>query len=365
MTRRIDRVTAGEIAVDDLLRRVAEAGASDLHLTAGAPPTVRIDGHLRALDTRRLTAADTEALFRQLGGQEHARALAERGQVDFSYSLAGVSRFRVNAFRQRGSLALALRAIPGAVPSLDELGLPPVLGELALRPSGLILVTGPAGSGRSTTLAAMIRHINENRAAHIITVEDPIEYLHPHQRGLVNQREVGHDATSFADGLRAALRQDPDVIMVGELPDLETTATALAAAEAGRLVLAALRTAGVPQAVERVVDVFPPHQQQQARVQLAATLQGVVTQQLVPRADRPGRVAAVEIMVATPAARNLIREGRTHQLMSVIQTGARHGMVTMERSLHELYERRVISEAEYRERVAGLQAVPYGGAAGR
>lgn len=349
--------------LEELLRRAVTVGASDLHLTAGAPPTARIDGRLQPLAEERLPAAAVEAAFRALGGEERARELAAAGQVAFSHGLPGAGRFRVHAFRQRGAVALAIRVIPGEVPSLAELGLPAVLGELALRPAGLLLVAGTPGSGKSTTLAALVRHVNEHRPAHVITLEHPIEYLHAHQRSLVHQREVGQDAPDFAGALRAALRQDPDVIVLDQVPDPETAAAALLAAESGRLVLAAVHAPSVPLAVERVVEAFPPHHQPQARAQLAAVLQGAAAQQLVPRADRPGRVAAVELLVATPAARNLVREGKAAQLASVIQTGARLGMVAMERALAELLERGVIAEAEYRARLAALPGAGRGGEA--
>lgn len=341
-----------DLDLEALLRRAVAAGASDVHLSAGAPPMLRVDGRLQPLGEERLPAAQVAAAFERLAGEEHRRQLAAAGQVAFSFGLAGVARFRVHAFRQRGSVALALRVIPGRVPTLAELGLPSVLGELALRPAGLVLVAGAPGSGKSTTLAALVRHVNEHRAAHVITLEHPIEYLHGHERSLVNQREVGQDAPDFASALRGALRQDPDVIVLDALPDAETISAMLLAAETGRLVLAGVHATGAAQAVDRLVEAFPPHGQPQVRLQLAATLQGVVAQQLVPRADRPGRVPAVEVLVATPAARNLIREGKTHQLPSVIQTGTRLGMVAMDRSLADLLERGLISEAEYRARLA-------------
>lgn len=341
-------------ALEDLLRQAVEAGASDLHLTAGAPPMVRVDGRLQPLGGERWTAAAVAAAFERLSGEVQRRQLAMDGQVAFSHGLPGVARFRVHAFRQRGAVALAVRVIPNRVPSLEELGLPPVLGELALRPAGLVLVAGAPGSGRSTTLAALVRHVNEHRAAHVITLEHPIEYLHSHERSLVHQREVGQDAPDFATAVRAALRQDPDVIVLDQLPDPETVAAALLAAETGRLVLAGVHATSVPQAVERLLEAFPPHHQPHARLQLAATLEGIAVQQLLPRADRPGRVAAVEVLLATPAARSLIREGKVHQLPSVIETGARLGMVSMERALAELRQRGLIAEAEYAARAAGL-----------
>ena len=257
-------------------------------------------------------------------------------QVDFSYSVPRTARMRVNAYLQRGAVSAALRVIPSTIHSLEALGMPAVVHELASLPRGLVLVTGPTGSGKSTTLAAVIDQINTTREEHILTIEDPIEFLHSHKRCLVNQRELGSDATSFAEGLRAALREDPDVILVGEMRDLETISTALTAAETGHLVLATLHTQDAPQTIDRIIDVFPPHQQQHVRVMLSVALQGVVAQQLLPTADGAGRVPAVEVLVPTPAVRNLIREGKTHQIYSAIQTGAEHGMQTMDSALAEL-----------------------------
>jgi len=272
--------------------------------------------------------------------------LRERGEIDLAYSLPGVSRFRVNVFHQRGSVGAAIRLIPRNIPDLERLGLPPVVAELAERQHGLVLVTGPTGSGKSTTLAAMVDRINRERSCHIITLEDPIEYLHQHRRSIVNQREVGADTRSFASALRAALRQDPDVILVGEMRDLETIATAITAAETGHLVLATLHTSSAVQSIDRIIDVFPSHQQGQVRIQLADTLEGVITQQLWLRADRTGRVAAVEVLAATPAVKNLIREGKTHQIISSIQTGGRYGMQTMEMALRQLVARGIIADSE-------------------
>lgn len=329
-----------------LLRQAVSRRASDLHLTVGVPPLVRVDGSLDTLDYHTLSPEDTVQALLALSDKEQQVRFQEQGELDFSYALAGFSRFRVNAFRQRGSVALVLRSIPEQVPSLEELGLPDVLRELADKPRGLVLVTGPTGSGKSTTLAAMINHINHCRACHIITLEDPIEYLHKHCRSIVNQREVGADTTSFATGLRAALREDPDVILVGEMRDAETIATAITAAETGHLVLSTLHTGDAAQTVDRIIDVFPPHQQQQIRLQLALTLQGVAAQQLLPRCDRPGRVAAVEVLVATPAVRNLVREGKTHQLPAVIQTSVKTGMQTMDAALRNLWRGGIVAYDE-------------------
>jgi len=329
--------------IKTILVAAAAAGASDIHLTVGLPPVFRLNGELRVQrQWEPLDTATSTGLVRTLVG-ERWEAFQEQREIDLAYSLPGVSRFRVNVFYQRGSVGAAIRLIPREIPSLESLGLPPVVGELAERRHGLVLVTGPTGSGKSTTLAALVDKINRERSCHIITLEDPIEYLHQHRRSIVNQREVGADTPSFASALRAALRQDPDVILVGEMRDLETIATAITAAETGHLVLATLHTSSAIQSIDRIVDVFPPHQQGQVRVQLADTLEGVITQQLLPRADREGRVAAVESLIATPAVKNLIREGKTHQIISSLQTGARYGMQTMEAALRLLVDQGAIA----------------------
>lgn len=335
------------LSMDLLLRDAAQQGASDLHICVDQPPVFRIDGKLIRQSERALTAEDTELLLRQILPKEKLDDFKYQGELDFSYALDGVGRFRVNAFRQRGSVAIALRAIPFRVRTLYELGLPDVLTSLCEKPHGLVLVTGPTGSGKSTTLAGMLDHINTTRDTHIITLEDPIEYMHTHKRSIINQREVGNDTLSFARGLRAALREDPDVILVGEMRDLETIQIALQAAETGHLVFATLHTNDAPTTVDRIIDVFPAEQQQQVRIQLGAAIQGVISQRLFRRTDRPGRIAALEILVATSAVRNLIREGKTHQLMSNIQTGARLGMRTMESSVRALYEQRIIAQEDF------------------
>jgi twitching motility protein PilT len=274
---------------------------------------------------------------------EQYQQLMERGEFDFSYSSPGRGRYRVNAYRQRGSLGMALRIIPLEIPSMQQLGLPPVLSDLARLPRGLILVTGPTGSGKSTTLATMIDQINKERKVHILTLEDPIEYLHSHKRSIVNQREIGSDSRSFTSALRGALREDPDVILVGEMRDLDTISIAITAAETGHLVLSTLHTLGSAKTIDRIIDVFPPHQQQQVRVQLSSVIQAVVSQQLLPKADGKGRVAAHEIMISTPAIRNLIREDKVHQIDTAIQTGGKFRMHTMDSSLVNLYNRGLIS----------------------
>jgi twitching motility protein PilT len=332
------------VSIEELLRLAVQSGASDLHITTGLPPVLRVVGGLRPLEGHQpLAPQDAEALVLALMSEEHKRTFAEQGQVDFSYGLPGVGRFRVNTYRQRGTCGAAIRIIPHEVPTASELGLPHVVETLARKTRGFVVVTGPTGSGKSTTLAAMVDLINTERNCHVMTIEDPIEYLHRHKRAMVNQREIGQDSASFALALRAALREDPDVILVGEMRDLETMSTAITAAETGHLVLATLHTGDAVQTIDRIIDVYPPYQQQQVRIQLAATLVAVVAQQLVPRKDKPGRVPAVEVMVGTPAVRNLIREGKTHQLRSVIQTGARFGMQTMDQSLRQWVEQGVVS----------------------
>jgi twitching motility protein PilT len=327
----------------DVLLEVLRLKASDLHLTAGSPPMVREKGRLRALDYPALTPQQTREIIYSILTNDQRKKLENDWQIDFAYSIPGQGRFRVNAYFQRASLGAAFRLIPNEMPMLDDLGLPPVLREFTNKPRGFVLVTGPTGSGKSTTLAAMLDVINKERHEHIMTIEDPIEFLHRHQSCIVNQRELGSDAQSFALGLKAALRQDPDVVLVGEMRDLETIATALTAAETGHLVFATLHTQDTAQTVDRIVDVFPPAQQHQVRVQLSVSLQGSVTQQLLPTADGQGRVCATEMLVPTPAVRNLIREGKTHQIYSALQTGGAHGMQTMDAALADLVRRNKIT----------------------
>src|SRR4051794_24256742 len=318
----------------DILLKVVEHKASDLHITSGAPPTIRVRGSLVPLEGMpNLTPTDTREVVYAILSSSQRQALETDWQLDFAYSVPGVGRFRVNTFFQRGTLGAAFRLIPSETVPIEKLGLPLVVREFASKPRGIVLVTGPTGSGKSTSLASLINEINETRDEHILTIEDPIEFLHRHKRCIVNQREIGHDAPTFALGLKAALRQDPDVILVGEMRDMETIATALTAAETGHLVFATLHTQDAPQTVDRIIDVFPPAQQGQIRAQLAIGLQGVVTQTLVPTADGTGRCVAAELLVPTPGVRNLIREGKTHQIYSLIQTGGQHGMQTMDASL--------------------------------
>src|SRR5689334_10998351 len=332
------------LSIDELLRKVKELEASDLHLTPGSEPVVRVRGQLEPLDGYGKLTPDTvrDVMYRILS-TEQQKLLETKRSVDLAYSLPGVARFRVNVFFQRASIGAALRLIPAEIKSLDELGLPTHIGDFASIPRGLVLVTGPTGSGKSTTLATLIDMINRSRREHILTIEDPIEFLHWHRSCIVNQREIGSDATSFADGLRAALRQDPDIILVGEMRDLETIATALTAAETGHLVFATLHTQSAPQTIDRIIDVFPAEQQDQVRIQLAGTLQAIMTQTLVPTADGRGRIAALEILIPDDAVRNLIRQGKIEQIYSVIQTGTSRGMQTMEQALADLVLRKVIT----------------------
>ncbi|NMA85866.1 MAG: type IV pilus twitching motility protein PilT [Tissierellia bacterium] len=328
----------------NLIDYAIENRASDIHFTVGVPPILRIDGALNYFNEEKLNSEDIKKIVREILDREQFNELESKGEIDTSYSRPGVSRFRVNIYKQRGSYAIALRIIPFRIPTMQELGLPKVAEDLSRLPRGLILVTGPTGSGKSTTLASMINLINEERNCHILTLEDPIEYLHKHNRSMVNQREIGTDSNSFANALRAALRQDPDVILVGEMRDLETISIALTAAETGHLVLSTLHTVGAAKTIDRVVDVFPPYQQQQIRVQLASVLQAIISQQLLPKSNDKGRIAVFETMVATPAIRNLIREEKIHQIDTVIQTSRKQGMKTMDQALIELFQNGLISK---------------------
>jgi twitching motility protein PilT len=326
-----------DLDLDATLRAMVEVGASDLHLTSGAPPTVRISGSLHPLE--HFDVLDAESLRRTLYAvltQKQREKFEANLELDLSYSVRGLARFRVNLYQQRESIGAAFRVIPYEIRPLEQLGVPPVVANFANLPRGLVLVTGPTGSGKSTTMASIVDLANRTRADHIMTVEDPIEFLHRHKRSIVNQREVGEDTLSFASALKHVLRQDPDIILVGELRDLETISVALTAAETGHLVFATLHTQDAAQTIDRIIDVFPSHQQAQVRTQLAGALQAVVCQTLCKRADAPGRVVATEVMVATPAIRNLIREGKTHQVYSSMQAGAQQGMHTMDQHLAEL-----------------------------
>jgi twitching motility protein PilT len=333
-----------DIDFAELLKEVVARNASDLHLSVGAHPILRIRGRLMSLNEYPvLGGSDTREIIYSILSNDQRQRLETDWQIDFAYSVPGHGRFRVNAYYQRGSVGAAFRLIPFGLSSISELGLPEIINEFTRKPRGFVLVTGPTGSGKSTSLAAMIDAINQEREEHIMTIEDPIEFLHTHKRCLVNQRELGSDAQSFSMALRAALRQDPDVILVGEMRDLETIQTALTAAETGHLVFATLHTQDTAQTIDRVIDVFPPHQQGQVRVQLSVALQGVMTQQLLPNSDGSGRVVACEVLVPTPAVRNLIREGKTHQIYSVLQTSTGAGMQTMDTALVKLVREGKIS----------------------
>jgi twitching motility protein PilT len=332
------------ISIDILLEQVAARDASDLHVTVDSAPVIRVRGQLeRLVDFEPFNAEDTRNLLYRILSTEQQKQLEIARQLDFSHSVPGLARFRVNVYFQRDTLGAAFRLIPDRIKSTEELGLPTVLRELAIRPRGLVLVTGPTGSGKSTTLATMLDEVNRTQSQHILTIEDPIEFLHTHKRCIVNQREIGPDAKGFAEALRAALRQDPDVILVGEMRDLETIATALTAAETGHLVLATLHTQSAPGTIDRIIDVFPATQQSQVRTQLAASLQGVVTQTLLPAADGQGRLPALEVLLPDDAVRNLIRQGKVEQIYSVMQTNTARGMQTMEQALADLTMRRKIT----------------------
>src|SRR5918997_702545 len=326
-----------------VLLQETQRNASDLHLTAGSPPMIRTHGKLHALDVPPLTPQTTREVIYSILTNDQRQRLETDWQIDLAYSIPGKARFRVNAYFQRASIGAAFRLIPQEMPALADLGLPPMLREFTEKPRGFVLVTGPTGSGKSTTLASMLDKINEARQEHIMTIEDPIEFLHRHKSCIVNQRELGTDAESFGKALKAALRQDPDVILVGEMRDLVTMQTALTAAETGHLVFATLHTQDTAQTVDRIVDSFPPEQQHQVRSQLSIALQGIVTQQLLPTADGQGRICACEVLVPTPAVRNLIREGKSHQIYSALQTGGAHGMQTMDAALADLVRRQKIT----------------------
>ncbi|HET8998406.1 MAG TPA: type IV pilus twitching motility protein PilT [bacterium] len=364
--------------INELLKETMDAQASDLHLTAGRKPTIRVWGKLQPLEHREvLSPEDTSQLAYSMLNAFQKQKFEKTWELDLSYGVPGLGRFRVNLYRQRGATGIAMRSIPSVIPSIEDLNLPPILRDLSRKPRGLVLVTGPTGHGKSTALAAMLDAINSERAAHIVTVEDPIEYLHDHKKGIVNQRELGFDTQSFPNALRGVLREDPNVVMVGEMRDLETISAALTIAETGHLVFATLHTANAAQSIDRIVDVFPPYQQQQIRIQLASVIEAVISQQLLPNhryatrasgahtdghrraaastatiqrvwptLDEIGRVPAVEIMMATPAIRNLIREAKTHQIESALQTGGQYGMQTMDMALADLVRRHLVSHED-------------------
>jgi twitching motility protein PilT len=330
--------------IHELLDHMLNADASDLHLKVGNQPLVRVHGEIKALDMPRLTPAETKQLIFSVLNPEQQKEYIDEWEVDLAYAYEDKARFRVNAFHQRGTMAAVFRVIPMRIRSMQELSLPPIIKEFCDRPRGLILVTGPTGSGKSTTLASMVDYINASRDEHIITIEDPVEFVHGNKRSLVNQREVGRDTQSFINALKSALRQDPDVVLIGEMRDLETIGTALTTAETGHLVLATLHTTGAAQTIDRIIDVFPPEQQPQVRMQMSMNIQGIVSQTLLRRADGRGRIAAFDIMVPTPAMRNLIRDGKTHQIPATMQTSKSVGMCTLEQSLAELVKKRLITK---------------------
>ena len=328
--------------IEELLTIAKERKASDVHVTVGLPPRIRINGELVDLDYPKMTPADCEELILSIMDERQNELFKDRGELDFSFSFPNVGRYRVNVFRQRGSVACAMRVVGTVIPKPESLGVPKSVIELYAKKRGLVLVTGPTGSGKSTTLASLIDRINDNRNAHVITLEDPIEYLHTHRKAMINQREIGLDTHSYADALRAALREDPDVILVGEMRDLETISTAITAAETGHLVFSTLHTIGAAATIDRIIDVFPPHQQQ-IRIQLAVVLEAVISQQLIPTADKQGRVAAFEVMHGTIPIKNLIREAKTYQISSVLQTARKEGMLSMDDALLDLYNKGLIN----------------------
>ena len=330
----------------ELLQLVVDEGASDLHLPVGSPPVIRLHGGMTPLDAPALLPEDTERLMKSITSDTNQQKLREVGSVDFGFAFSNKARFRVSCFRQKGVIGMVLRCIPNKLLTFEQIGLPPAIKDILYRPRGLILVTGPTGSGKSTTLASMINIVNNERDCHIITVEDPIEFYHEHKKSLVTQREIGVDVPSFAEALRRALRQDPDVILVGEMRDLETIGAAVSAAETGHLVFATLHTTGAAETVDRIVDAFPTNQQEQIRSQLASSIVCVISQVLMPRVDKPGRIAAFEIMIATDSIRALIRDNKTFRITSDIQTGAKYGMNTLDAHLMALYEQGRISYGE-------------------
>ncbi|MEE9603885.1 MAG: type IV pilus twitching motility protein PilT [Thermoguttaceae bacterium] len=335
----------GTILIDKLLHTVVNRGASDLHITVGQPPVVRIDGHLSALETKVLEAEDTVALMKSIAPERCQQELQEVGGADFGFAFGELARFRVSIFKQRGNVAMVLRLIPVKLLNFKDLGTPPILAELCGRPRGMVLVTGPTGCGKTTTLAAMVDYINENFDHHIITIEDPIEFYHPHKKSTVNQRELGVDVPTFSEAIRRGLRQDPDVILVGEMRDLETIEAAITAAETGHIVFATLHTTGAQGTINRVIDVFPTNQQEQIRTQLSTAVIGILSQALLPKIGG-GRVAAYEMLVVNPATANLIRENKTYRITSTIQTGQRQGMVLLDDDMFRLWREGLVERRD-------------------
>ena len=339
----VQRTPIDDVHIDELLEIVVENNSSDLHIASGLPPIMRVDGELKAMRYTPMTPEVSQRMIYDILTDDQIQRFETDLELDCSYQLRKVARFRVNVFKDRGTIASALRLIPTKIPTVQQLGLPAVVEKLARRPRGLLLVTGPTGSGKSTTLASMINQINTERAEHIITIEDPIEYLHTHKKCIINQREVGQDTHQFQNALRASLREDPDALLVGEMRDLETIKLAITCAETGHLVMGTLHTNSAAESVDRIIDVFPADEQEQIRVQLSNNLIAVMSQQLLPRAGQPGRVAAIEVMVANSAIRNLIRENKAHQMTSMIQTGAADGMQTMDQALRDLVQQSLVT----------------------
>ena len=338
--------TLEDLHIDELLHVVVDRNCSDLHICADCEPVIREDGQLKRLNYEKFTPQQSQRMMYEIIADDQIHRFETTLELDFSYQLPRRARFRVNMYRDRGAIAGAFRLISNRIPTVRELNLPPIMEQLSDRPRGLVLVTGPTGSGKSTSLAAMVDYINSSKAVHIITIEDPIEYLHTHKQSVINQRELGGDTKAFSNALRACLREDPDVILVGEMRDTETIALAITAAETGHLVFATLHTNNAAESIDRIIDVFPPGQQEQIRVQLSNNVVAICAQQLLPRASGPGRIPANEIMVATPAVRNLIRENKTHQIPSIIQTSAAHGMLSMDQCLRDLYMKGIITLEE-------------------
>lgn len=334
------------LSIDQLLKIAIERNASDLHITAGLPPMLRIDGRLTPTEFPRLKPEDTRRLIYAILNDKQREKFERDLELDTSYGIAGYGRFRLNVFKQRGAVSAAFRSIPNIIKTPSELGLPDIVNELAKKRSGLVLVTGPTGVGKSTTLAAIIDIINSTRNEHILTIEDPIEFIHTHKKSMINQRELGVDTYSFANALRSALREDPDVILVGEMRDLETISGVLTAAETGHLILSTLHTIDAPQTIDRIIDVFPTHQQQQVRIQLAGVLEAIISQQLIPSATGSGRVLACEVLIANAAVKNIIREGKVHQLKAIMQTNRQIGMQTMDQALYDLWKENKITAEE-------------------
>ena len=334
------------VTIEELLTKAKEKGASDLHITVGIPPKYRVNGELQDMSCSKLLPADTHAILMPMIPERLRVVLEDKGEVDFSYSIPNLGRYRVNIFKQRGSYAAAIRLVGTSIPTPEDLGVPESIVELTKKKRGLVLVTGPTGSGKSTTLASLIDVINSKHNSHIVTLEDPIEYLHQHNKSIVNQREIGLDSYSYASALRAALREDPDVILVGEMRDLDTISIAITAAETGHLVFSTLHTIGAANTIDRIIDVFPPHQQQQIRIQLASVIEAVISQQLIPTSDGKGRVASFEVMHVNTAIKNLIRESKSHQITTVIQTSKKLGMQTMDDAIYDLYLQRTINSEQ-------------------